>query len=74
MPLLKGLKWTFNTVASTYEKLRSGYVRGIVSNDAGFRESDASYDLQRGIQSREAGYVRWCEKSVDKQIDKDDFE
>lgn len=27
MPALKGLEWTFDTVASTYEKLRSGYVK-----------------------------------------------
>lgn len=26
MPSLKGLEWTFDTVASTYEKLRPGYV------------------------------------------------
>lgn len=26
MPILNGLGWTFNTVASTYEKLRPGYV------------------------------------------------
>ena len=26
MPVLKGLEWTFDTVASTYEKLRPGYV------------------------------------------------
>ena len=26
MPVIKGLEWTFNTVASTYEKLRPGYV------------------------------------------------
>lgn len=27
MPVIKGLGWTFDTVASTYEKLRPGYVR-----------------------------------------------
>lgn len=27
MPALKGLEWTFDTVASTYEKLRPGYVK-----------------------------------------------
>jgi len=26
MPIFKGLEWTFDTVASTYEKLRPGYV------------------------------------------------
>ncbi len=26
MPILRGLEWTFDTVASTYEKLRPGYV------------------------------------------------
>lgn len=26
MPILKGLEWTFDTVASTYEKMRPGYV------------------------------------------------
>lgn len=26
VPILKGLEWTFDTVASTYEKLRPGYV------------------------------------------------
>ena len=27
MPTLKGLEWTFDMVASTYEKLRPGYVK-----------------------------------------------
>ena len=26
MPIMKGLEWTFDTVASTYEKMRPGYV------------------------------------------------
>lgn len=26
MPSLKGSEWTFDTVASKYEKMRSGYV------------------------------------------------
>lgn len=26
MPICKGLEWTFDTVASTYEKIRPGYV------------------------------------------------
>ena len=26
MPIIKGLEWTFDSVASTYEKLRPGYV------------------------------------------------
>lgn len=26
MPIIKGLEWTFDTLASTYEKLRPGYV------------------------------------------------
>ncbi len=26
MPVMKGLEWTFDTVAPTYEKLRPGYV------------------------------------------------
>lgn len=26
MPIIKGLEWTFDTVASTYAKLRPGYV------------------------------------------------
>ena len=29
MPVIKGLEWTFDTVASTYEKLRPGYVSGV---------------------------------------------
>lgn len=29
MPVLKGLEWTFDTVASTYEKLRPGYVEDL---------------------------------------------
>ena len=29
MPALKGLEWTFDTVASTYEKLRPGYVEDL---------------------------------------------
>lgn len=27
MPIIKGLEWTFDTVTSTYEKLRPGYVK-----------------------------------------------
>ena len=27
MPVIKGLEWTFDTVASTYEKFRPGYVK-----------------------------------------------
>lgn len=27
MPALKGLEWTFDTVSSTYEKSRPGYVK-----------------------------------------------
>ena len=27
MPAMKGLEWTFDTVAFTYEKLRPGYVK-----------------------------------------------
>jgi len=27
MPALEGLEWTFDTVASTYEKVRLGYVK-----------------------------------------------
>ena len=29
MPVIKGLEWTFDSVASTYEKLRPGYVSGV---------------------------------------------
>lgn len=29
MPVMKGLEWTFDTVASTYEKLRPGYVKEV---------------------------------------------
>lgn len=29
MPIISGLEWTFNTVASAYEKLRPGYVRDL---------------------------------------------
>ena len=26
MPIFKGLEWTFDTAAATYEKMRPGYV------------------------------------------------
>ena len=29
MPVIKGLEWTFDTVASRYEKLRPGYVEDL---------------------------------------------
>lgn len=29
MPGMKGLEWTFDTVASTYEKYRPGYVEAL---------------------------------------------
>ena len=33
MPALKGFAWTFDTVASTYEKLRPGYVKELYQGD-----------------------------------------
>lgn len=42
MPAIKGLEWTFDTVASTYEKLRPGYVDALYQDVFAYRPLDAS--------------------------------
>ena len=42
MPVIPGLGWTFDTVASTYEKLRPGYVDALYRDILAYRPLDAS--------------------------------
>lgn len=42
MPVIPGLGWTFDTVASTYEKLRPGYVDALYRDILVYRPLDAS--------------------------------
>ena len=42
MPVIPGLGWTFDTVASTYEKLRPGYVDALYRDVFAYRPLDAS--------------------------------
>ena len=42
MPVIPGLGWTFDTVASTYEKLRPGYVDALYQDIFAYRPLDAS--------------------------------
>jgi len=42
MPVIPGLGWTFDTVASTYEKLRPGYVDALYKDIFAYRPLDAS--------------------------------
>lgn len=42
MPVIKGLEWTFDTVASTYERMRPGYVDELYQDIFAYRPLDAS--------------------------------
>lgn len=42
MPAIQGLGWTFDTVASTYEKLRPGYVDALYQDIFAYRPLDAA--------------------------------
>jgi len=42
VPVIPGLDWTFDTVASTYEKLRPGYVDALYRDILAYRPLDAS--------------------------------
>lgn len=42
MPVIQGLGWTFDTVASAYEKLRPGYVDALYEDVLAYRPLDAS--------------------------------
>lgn len=42
MPVIQGLGWTFDTVASTYEKLRPGYVDALYQDIFAYRPLDAA--------------------------------
>ncbi|MBQ8150565.1 MAG: class I SAM-dependent methyltransferase [Clostridia bacterium] len=42
MPVIQGLGWTFDTVASTYEKLRPGYVDELYDTLCAYRPLDAA--------------------------------
>lgn len=42
MPVIKGLEWTFDTVAATYERLRPGYVDALYRDVFAYRPLDAS--------------------------------
>ena len=42
MPVIPGLGWTFDTVASTYERLRPGYVDALYRDVFAYRPLDAS--------------------------------
>ena len=41
MPVIKGLGWTFDTVASTYEKFRPGYVDALYNQIFDYLPIDA---------------------------------
>ena len=42
MPVIKGLEWTFDTVASKYEKLRPGYTKEVYERIFSYKPIDAS--------------------------------
>lgn len=55
MPVLKGLEWTFDTVASTYEKLRPGYVKELYQKIQNYIPiTDASKAVEVGIGGGQA--------------------
>lgn len=55
MPAIKGLEWTFNTVASTYEKLRPGYVEGVYHEIFKFIPiNESSHVIEVGIGGAQA--------------------
>ena len=55
MPVIKGLGWTFDTVASTYEKLRPGYVAELYHTLFDYCPlSDGSHAVEVGIGGGQA--------------------
>lgn len=55
MPVIQGLGWTFDTVASTYEKLRPGYVDALYQDIFAYRPLDASsHAVEVGIGGGQA--------------------
>ena len=57
MPVLKGLEWTFDTVASTYEKLRPGYVEALYRTIFTYLPIDAqSQVVEIGSGGGQAGF------------------
>lgn len=50
MPIIKGLEWTFDTVAQQYEKLRSGYVPALYEDIFKYKQIDeTSHAVEVGI-------------------------
>ena len=55
MPVIQGLGWTFDTVASTYEKLRPGYVDSLYQDVFTYCPLDASsHAVEVGIGGGQA--------------------
>lgn len=55
MPVIPGLGWTFDTVASTYEKLRPGYVDALYQDVFAYHPLDASsHAVEVGIGGGQA--------------------
>lgn len=55
--ILQGLEWTFDTVASTYEKMRPGYVKELYQSIWAYKSiSAASRVVEVGIG---AGQATW---------------
>ena len=55
MPVIQGLGWTFDTVASTYEKLRPGYVEELYEALFAYRPlNEASCAVEVGIGGGQA--------------------
>ena len=55
MPVIQGLGWTFDTVASTYEKLRPGYVEALYQDIFAYCPLDAaSHAVEVGIGGGQA--------------------
>lgn len=55
MPVIEGLEWTFDTVASTYERLRPGYVDEMYQDIFAYRPLDAfSRAVEVGIGGGQA--------------------
>ena len=55
MPIIKGLEWTFDTVAQQYEKLRPGYVSALYEDLFRYKSLDeTSHVLEIGIGGGQA--------------------
>ena len=64
MLALKGLEWTFDTVASIYEKLRPGYVKELyqtlfdyisINEDSNVVESSGDENIPENIELEVSG-------------------